>query len=152
MAYRTRNCYIDTQKDEMWDRWQRGVPLHSIARQFDRFHTSIRDILAATGGIRPPERRRSRLALTLAEREQISWVIVAGHFIRPMARSLGRAPSTVSRDIQCNGGRDRYRADRAPGSGQRVPSRVGWPSTVYSPAMWRSSPNNSGHPSRLLVG
>jgi IS30 family transposase len=113
MAYRTRIYYTNTQKAEMWDRWQRGESLHSIARLFDRHHTSVRGILAATGGIRPPERRRSRLALTLAEREQISRGIVAGHSIRLMARSLGRAPSTVSREIQRNGGLDRYRANRA---------------------------------------
>ena len=113
MAYRTRIYYTDAQKAEMWDRWQRGETLHAIARLFDRGHSSIHGILAATGGIRPPERRRSRLALTLAEREQISRGIVAGHSIRTMARSLGRAPSTVSREIHRNGGRDRYRANRA---------------------------------------
>jgi IS30 family transposase len=113
MAYRKRIYYTAAQKAEMWDRWQRGESLHAIARLFDRPHTSVRGILAATGGIRPPERRRSRLALTLAERERISRGIVAGHSIRSMARSLGRATSTVSREIQRNGGRDRYRANRA---------------------------------------
>jgi IS30 family transposase len=113
MVYRTRIYYTDAQKAEMWDRWQRGDSLHAIARLFDRHHTSVRGILAATGGIRPPERCRSRLALTLAEREQVSRGIVAGHSIRSIASSLGRAPSTVSREIQRNGGRDRYRANRA---------------------------------------
>jgi hypothetical protein len=113
MAYRTRIYYTDAQKAEMWGRWQRGETLHSIARLFDRRHSSIHRILAETGGIRPPGRRRSRFSLMLAEREQISRGIVAGHSIRTMARSLGRAPSRVSREIQRNGGRDRYRADRA---------------------------------------
>jgi IS30 family transposase len=97
----------------MWDRWQRGETLHSIARSFDRYHTSVWGILAATGGIRPPERRRSQLALTLAEREQISSAMVAGHSICSIAMSLGRAPSTVSREIKRNGGRERYRASQA---------------------------------------
>ena len=118
MAYRKRNYYTDAQKAEMWDRWQRGENLHSIARLFDRHHTSVRGILAANGGIRPRERRRSSRSLTLAEREQISRCIVAGHSIRSMAVALGRAPSTVSREIQRNGGRDRYRANRA--------DRVAW--------------------------
>ena len=113
MAYRTRIYYTDDQKAEMWDRWQRGESLHTIAQLFDRGHSSIQRILAETGGIRPPERRRSRLALTLAEREQISRSIVAGDSIRSIARALGRAPSTVSREIQRNGGHRRYRASQA---------------------------------------
>ena len=60
MGYRKRIYYTDTQKAEMWDRWQKGESLHAIARSFDRHHTSVRGILAATGGIRPRERRRSR--------------------------------------------------------------------------------------------
>jgi IS30 family transposase len=113
MVYRKRNYYTDAQKAEMWDRWQRGESLNAIAQLFDRGHSSIQGILAATGGIRPPERRRSRLALTLAEREQISRGIVAGHSLRSIATSLGRAPSTVSREIQRNGGQRHYRASQA---------------------------------------
>jgi len=113
MAYRTRINYTAAQKAEMWDRWQRGESLHSIARLFDRYHTSVRGILAATGGVRPYERRRSHRVLTLAEREHISRGMVAGHSIRSIAASLRRAPSTVSREVQRNGGRHRYRASRA---------------------------------------
>jgi IS30 family transposase len=113
MKYRTRIYYSVEQKAEMWDRWQKGETLHSIAQLFDRGHSSIQRILAETGGIRPPERRRSGLALTLAEREEISRGIIAGHSIRSIARSLGRAPSTVSREIKRNGGRDHYRASQA---------------------------------------
>jgi len=46
----------------MWDRWQKGDSLHEIARLFDRHHTSVRSVLVGTGGIRPPERRRAKLA------------------------------------------------------------------------------------------
>ena len=97
MKYRTRTNYSESQKALMWDRWQKGDSLHQIAKLFDRYHTSIRGILAETGGIRPAPRRRSRLALTLAEREDISRAVVAGHSIRSIASSLGRAPSTISR-------------------------------------------------------
>lgn len=90
-----------------------GDSLHQIARLFDRYHTSIRGILAETGGIRPGPRRRSRVALTLAEREDISRAVVAGHSIRSIASSLGRAPSTISREISRNGGEERYRASQA---------------------------------------
>jgi IS30 family transposase len=97
----------------MWDRWQRGVSLKQIGRAFDRGSSSIYGQLAPTGGIRPPPRQRSRLALTLAEREEISRGIVVGRSFRAIAASLRRAPSTVSREIERNGGRRRYRASHA---------------------------------------
>lgn len=113
MKYRTRTFYTETQKGLMWDRWQKGETLHQIARLFDRYATSIRGILAETGGIRPAPRRRSRLSLTLAEREEISRAVVAGCSIRSIAASLGRAPSTISRELSRNGGERLYRAGRA---------------------------------------
>ena len=113
MAYRTRIYYTDAQKAEMWDRWQRGESFHSIARLFDRYHTSVRGIIAATGGIRPPERRRSSLALTLAEREEISRGIARDLSLRAIAARLGRAPSMISREVNRNGGTQHYRADQA---------------------------------------
>ena len=69
--------------------------------------------LSRTGGIRPAPKKRSRLALTLAEREEISRGIAAGHSMRAIAAQLGRAPSTISREINRNGGRRRYRANQA---------------------------------------
>jgi len=113
MKQRSRIYYSETQKALMWDRWQRGDSLHQIAQLFGRHHPSIQRILAETGGIRPVPRRRSRLALTLAEREEISCAVVAGHAIRSMAASLGRAPSTISRELKRNGGQRCYRASRA---------------------------------------
>jgi IS30 family transposase len=113
MKYRKRIYYGEAQKALMWDRWQRGDSLHDIARLFDRTHSSVQGIISKTGGVRPGRRRRSRLALTLAEREEISRGLVAGHAIRSIARSLGRAPSTVSREIRRNGGCGCYRANRA---------------------------------------
>ena len=97
----------------MWDRWQKGDSMHEIARLFDRSHSSIQRILSANGGVRPAERTRSRLSLSLAEREEISRGIVCGHPMRAIAASLGRAPSTVSREIRRNGGRRGYRANQA---------------------------------------
>lgn len=113
MKYRTRIYYTDEQKALMWERWQKGDSLNEIGRLFDRKHTSVQRILSETGGIRPAPRKRSQLALTLAEREEISRALVAGHSIRSIATSLGRAPSTVSREIERNGGRSRYRANQA---------------------------------------
>ncbi len=113
MKYRPRIYYTETDKALMWDRWQKGDSLHSIARLFDRSHGSIAGILARTGGIRPPQRRRSRRALRQSEREEISRGVVVGQSLRSIASSLGRAPSTVSREINRNGGRRRYRANSA---------------------------------------
>ncbi len=54
MTYRTRINYTAKQKDEMWDRWQRGESLNAIGRAFDRPSSSIYGLLAPSGGIRPP--------------------------------------------------------------------------------------------------
>lgn len=113
MKQRPRIYYSDSQKALMWARWSQGSTLHEIAGLFDRGHSSIHRILAETGGIRPPERRRSNRALSLAEREEISRAVVAGQSMRTIAARLGRAASTVSREIQRNGGRAGYRATPA---------------------------------------
>jgi len=113
MKQRRRIYYNEAQKALMWDRWQKGDSMHAIARLFDRGHSSVQGILSEAGGIRPAQRRRSRLTLTLAEREEISRGVVAGQSFRSMAASLGRAPSTISREIRRNGGRRRYRANKA---------------------------------------
>ena len=113
MKQRPRNYYSAEQKSLMWDRWQAGDSLHEIARLFDRGHSSVQCVFAETGGIRPRPRSRSRLALTLAEREEVSRGMVAGQSLRAIATLLGRAPSTVSREVHRNGGRRRYRASKA---------------------------------------
>lgn len=113
MKQRPRIYYTESQKALMWERWQKGESLQQIAQLFDRNHSSIERILAETGGICPARRCRSRLALTLAEREQISRAVVAGYSIQAMATSLGRAPSTISREIKRNGGYECYRAAQA---------------------------------------
>lgn len=113
MTRRSRIYYSDSQKALMWERWKAGETLHRIAHLFDRSHSSVHRILAETGGIRPPERRRSRLALSLAEREEISRYLVEGLSIRSIADRLGRAPSTISREITRNGGQVVYRATQA---------------------------------------
>jgi IS30 family transposase len=113
MKQKPRIYYTEHQKAMMWERWKRGDSLQMIAQMFDRSHSSIQGILAETGGIRPALRCRSRLALTLAEREEISRYMVAGQSIRSVAARLGRAPSTISREIKRNGGQEGYRANQA---------------------------------------
>ena len=113
MKQRPRIHYTESQRALMWERWQKGDSLQQIAQLFDRYHSSIERILAESGGIRPAQRRRSRLALTLAEREEISRAVAAGQSIYSIAASLGRAPSTLYREIKRNGDQEGYRASQA---------------------------------------
>jgi len=113
MKQRTRIYYTEADKALMWERWRRGDSLHTIAQLFDRNHSAIGGILSRSGGIQPRPRRRSIRALALTEREEISRGTMAGLSARAIARSLRRAPSTVSREICRNGGRLAYRASEA---------------------------------------
>jgi hypothetical protein len=105
-----RRGFTAAEKTELWDRWQRGESLKAIGRAFGKPSSSIYCQVSPCGGIRPPPRLRSRLALTLAEREEISRGVAAHQSARSMARLLGRPPSTVSRELNRNGGYSRYRA------------------------------------------
>ena len=113
MKRRTRIIYTESQKALMWDRWEKGDSLQQIAQMFDRHHPSIQRILSLSGGIRPARRHRPERSLTLSEREEISRSIVDGQSIRSIAKRLGRSPSTVSRELARNGGRETYRANTA---------------------------------------
>jgi IS30 family transposase len=100
-------------KAELWRRWQQGESLADICRALNKYEGSIHRVLVARGGIVPAARRRSRLSLDLGERELISRGIAADRSIRQIAADIGRAPSTVSREIARHGGRTRYRASEA---------------------------------------
>ena len=108
-----RRGFTAAEKTELWDRWQRGESLKAIGRAFGKPSSSIYFQVSPHGGIRPAPRHRSRLALTLLERETISRGIAAHQSTRSMAKFLRRSPSTVSREIIRNGGYDRYRAAQA---------------------------------------
>ena len=101
------------QRAELWRRWQSGESTAEIARGLDRYEASVHRFLRARGGIAPRVRHRSASCLSPGEREAISRGLVAEHSIRRIAADIGRAPSTVSREIERNGGRGRYRASRA---------------------------------------
>jgi IS30 family transposase len=101
------------EKRDVWSRWKAGQSLHEIGRAFDKPHSCIRSVLLPRGGIPPAARRRSRLALTLAEREDISRGIACGLSIREMAQHVDRAACTVSREVARHGGRSGYRAHDA---------------------------------------
>ena len=110
MTYRRRIYFTAEQRSEIWDRWQRGESMSSIGRGFERDSSSIYPLLLRTGGIRPPERRRSRLSLTLVEREEMSRGLESRLSLRYIARQLQRSASTISREVRRNGGVDNYRA------------------------------------------
>ena len=136
--------FTAAEKTGLWDRWQRGETLKAIGRAFGKGSSSIYFQLAPHGGIRPAPRRRSRLALTLVEREEISRGIAAAESARSMARKLGRSPSTVAREISRNGGYDRYRASQA--------DETAWARARIRPT-WRCTPStSSGCPMAAFCG
>lgn len=110
MKQRRRIYYTASQRAEIWDRWQRGESMSSIGRRFDRESSSVFSVISPTGGIRPADRKRCSRALSLAEREEISRGLSISEPLRAIARRLGRAPSTISREVKRNGGPKRYRA------------------------------------------
>jgi hypothetical protein len=100
-------------KKELWKRWRAGESISDIARALHKAPGSIHGMLEATGGISPPERCRRECALTLVEREEISRGLAAGDSLRAIAARLGRSASTICREVNRNGGRNRYRATSA---------------------------------------
>lgn len=101
------------QKDELWARWKRGQTLSEIAEALGKSAGSIFNSLQQSGGIAPAARQRSPAQLNAFEREEISRGLRAGLSMRQLARQLGRAPSTVSREVSRNGGIHAYRAGAA---------------------------------------
>ena len=110
----SRIWFTATQKAELWERWKSGLSVAAISRALDRRNkTGVLRIVTLHGGIAAGPRRRALAGLRLEEREEISRGIAAGQSIRQIAHGLGRAPSTVSREIRRNDGSQRYRANRA---------------------------------------
>ena len=105
-----RTALSPAEVDEVWRRWRSGQAVKVLAREMRRHPSTVRDLLKRTGGIRPVPRRRWELRLSLAEREEISRGLAAGQSLPTIAAGLGRAPSTVSREVAGNGGRAGYRA------------------------------------------
>jgi len=114
MEGNARTRFTPKQRAELWDRWKKGQCIADIARALERRNKSgVYRVLALNGGIAPAARRRAPVALGLEEREEISRGIAAGRSIRRIAAKLGRAASTVSREVRRHGGRSAYRASEA---------------------------------------
>lgn len=113
MAQMGRPGLSTQQKDELWAQWKAGQSISEIGRHLGKYAGSIFGVLLAKGGIAPPARVRSRAALSLGDREEISHGLVAGLSVRKIAGQLGRSPSTISREVSRNQGAWKYRAANA---------------------------------------
>jgi hypothetical protein len=127
-----RRFFTQTDKTLMWDRWQKGESLNSIARLLSTSHSAISGVLSKTGGVRPPERHRSRVALTLAERHQ---------------RLVERSSVTVAANPT-----GPTKPSKPPGIGRTGQRPVNWRRTVRWPSSLLRSCSCSGHHDRLPVG
>ncbi len=106
-----RTLYSATDREALWSRWKAGESLSDIAVALDRKPGTIYGTLSACGGIAARARKRRNLSLRASEREEISRGLASGMSVRAIAVELGRAPSSISREIQRNGGREMYRAE-----------------------------------------
>jgi len=112
--YRPRQRPLtDTEKAEIWARRGAGEAANRIARHMGRYVKSVQGYIHDAGGVRRPPRKRSRIALSLPEREEISRGLAAAASLRSIARKIERSPSTVSREVTRNQGRLNYRAGGA---------------------------------------
>jgi hypothetical protein len=108
-----RSWGLSAEQDEVWAGWRRGESLRLIARRLGKRAPSVRAFVLQTGGVQQQPPRRNVRCLSMAEREEISRGVAAGEPCRQLAARLGRAPSTVSRELARNGGRHHYRAQAA---------------------------------------
>jgi len=130
---------VPEQAAELWRRWKDGQSLREIGRAISRDSGTVHWHIKHRGGIAPPVRVRSQRHLTLAEREEISRGLVAGRSLRSIARDLERPASTISREVQRNGGVQDYRACAA--------EKLAW-TRAARPKTWRLAANA---PLRQLV-
>ncbi len=106
-------AWTEQEQAAFWSRYRAGSSLRSIGQALGHSMQTLRTLMKATGGRQPVVPRRSARCLSLGEREEISRGVVAGQSCRTIAGRIGRAPSTVSREIAHNGGLDGYRACQA---------------------------------------
>ena len=146
----------ESERSEVWDRLEAGESVASVARRLGRARSSVRSHVVAAGFRRPvPAAEWSPLRLSLTEREEISRGVAVGESLRAIARRLGRASSTVSREVASNGAASTIglmRRTAAPASGLGVPNQPSSPATDSSAKRWRRNWRRGGHPSRSQGG
>jgi IS30 family transposase len=101
------------RRERVWELWAEGRSIHAIEREVGMFRSNVAACLSETGGVRPRLRRRAEGCLSVGEREEISRGLARGESFRAIARAIGRSHTTVSREVERNGGRKGYRAQRA---------------------------------------
>ena len=152
----SRIRFTAAQQAELWERWKNGQSAAAISRALERKNkTGVERIVVLHGGIAPASRGRALAVLRLEEREEISRGIAVGRSIRQIAQGLGRAPSTVSREIRRNGaGRPIVQTGLigVPGSVRRAPSLVVWRCIGSYDGAWRRSSRCNGRRSRSRAG
>jgi transposase, IS30 family len=102
-----------TETTELWPRWNAGESVRDIGRALGRDHSAVCWVVAARGGIAPAPRRRAPWTLSTTDREEISRGLAADQSFGQIATGLGRAVSTISREVARHGGRRAYRAAHA---------------------------------------
>ena len=106
----SRRGFAPEERARLWRGWKKGLTLKEIGESLNRRACSVLSVLRRDGGCEPRIRRRAARSLQALEREEISRGLAAGLAVREIARRLGRAASTVSREIDRNGGAPGYRA------------------------------------------
>src|SRR5689334_16840350 len=108
-----RRQWNPAEEEELWRLWKDGLSMAEIARVLGRQVGNVHARVHNFGGVAPRPRRRDARHLTIEEREAISRELSQGAGIREIASLLERPPSTISREVKRNGGRDAYRAAKA---------------------------------------
>jgi hypothetical protein len=155
MARQHRQRLSPADIDEIWRRMRAGHSMKPAARALGVPTSTVRSYLVRCGGIMPDSRHRAARRLSLAEREEISRGLAAGRSLRVIAAELGRAPSTISREVAGDGGRRGYRAtvaDRRRGPRRPGRRRASWPPARSLLASWPPSSNGGGRPNRSPAG
>ncbi len=101
------------RRERVWELWVEGYSLHAIAREVGMARDNVTACVAGSGGVRPASRKRAERCLWLGEREEVSRGLACGESFRAIGRAIGRPHTTVAREVNRNGGRRRYRAQRA---------------------------------------
>lgn len=118
-----KRTFTQDERDIVFDLWKQGAGFSDIGRVIDAKPGSIFTILREHGGIKPEKRKRSIRHLTINEREEVRAGLSAKMSIRAIARKINRSPSTISREVNRNGGRRWYKAINADSRAVRLGKR-----------------------------
>lgn len=108
----TPRTRLDLQQ-RMWDLWQAGMEMSAIAAALGWDRHTVYNRVREVGGVRP-RRKQTRARLSFEDRVHIEVGLKQDRSMRALAQDLGRAPSTISREVAKHRNADgRYLAKRA---------------------------------------